>query len=316
MKRTLPTILLGLFSSIALSSPAIAHNHISRSVPSQWKFSYQYMFMDMDGSRDGTEDLSDKEVLEEFPVTPTRMIMQGHMLGVMYMASPDWSVMAMLPYLTKEMDFVTRSGQKFTTNSEGFGDLKLTGAYNAIKSKKEHLQFKFGVSFPTGSIEEKDDTPAGDDQILAYPMQIGSGTVDIYPSIAYVNRNKEGAWGASASTVLRLGENNNNYRLGNEFSLSGWVKRNWTDEFASSIRLEGKTIGNIDGEDPRLNPNLVPNADPDLQGETRLDLALGVEFSPKKTKLGLEFAFPLYQSLDGPQLETDWQLRANLQRSF
>lgn len=316
MKQKLSLIFLTFFSSIALSTPAIAHNHVSKTVPSPWKFSYQYMFMDMDGSRDGTDDLTDQDVLEEFPVTPTRMIMQGHMLGVMYMANPDWSAMVMLPYLSKEMDFLTRSSRKFTTNSEGFGDLKLTGVYNALKTPKENLQIKFGVSFPTGSIEEKDDTPAGDDQILAYPMQIGSGTVDIYPSIAYVNRSKNGVWGAQANTVLRLGKNDNNYRLGNELTVSGWVKRNWSDQFASSIRLEGNTIGNVDGADPRLNPNLVPNADPDLQGETRLDLALGVEFTPPKTKLGLEFAFPLYQSLDGPQLETDWQLRANFQRSF
>jgi hypothetical protein len=36
----------------------------------------------------------------------------------------------------------------------------------------------------------------------------------------------------------------------------------------------------------------------------------------KGAKLAIEGGFPVYQSLDGPQLETDWLITAGLQWTF
>lgn len=59
----------------------------------------------------------------------------------------------------------------------------------------------------------------------------------------------------------------------------------------------------------------MPCADPKLQGGDRLDLLLGLNFyvpeGPtliKGQRLFAEFGLPVYQDLDGPQLETDWVL--------
>lgn len=287
----------------------------------EWMFSYRYMFMDMDGNRDGTDSLSTREVLEQFPVTPVEMSMEMHMLGAMYAPTDNLTLMVMAPYISKEMDHVTRTGVNFTTNSEGFGDIKTTALYKIFDQDRQRLHLHFGLSFPTGSIEERDDTPAGDDQILPYPMQIGSGTFDLLPGITYLGQSDQGSWGAQALTTLRLGENSNDYRLGNQLQLTGWIARNWTDWLSTSIRLKGMTWGNIDGADERLNPMMIPTADPDRRGGTQLNLGLGVNlYAPrgnlKGSRLAMEFELPLYRSLDGPQLETDWQLTVGLQTSF
>ncbi|MBE9129909.1 transporter [Coleofasciculus sp. LEGE 07092] len=284
-------------------------------------FSYRYMFMDMDGNRDGTDSLSDAEVLQQFPVTPVRMTMQMHMLGVMYAPTDDLTLMAMVPYVFKEMDHVTRSGLRFTTNSEGFGDIKLTGLYKILDQNRQRLHFNIRVSFPTGSIEERDNTPAGDDQILPYPMQIGSGTFDLLPGITYLGQTNNLSWGGQAIATLRLGESSNDYRLGNQLALTGWAAYKWADWLSTSIRLNGKTWGNIDGVDSRLNPMMIPTADPDRRGGTQLNLGFGVNLyaprgSLKGSRLAIEFELPLYRSLDGPQLETDWQLTAGIQAVF
>ena len=126
-------------------------------------FSYRYRFMDMDGNRDGTDNLSDTEVLQQFSVTPVRMTMQMHALGVMYAPTDDLTLMAMVPYVFKEMDHVTRRGVHFTTHSEGFGDIKLTALYQVLNQSRQRIHLNIGMSFPTGSIEERDNTPAGDD---------------------------------------------------------------------------------------------------------------------------------------------------------
>jgi len=183
--------------------------------------SYRYMFMNMDGNRDGTNSLSDSEVLQDFMVTPVDMTMDMHMFGAMYGVSDNLTVMAMVPFVSKEMEHLTRMGTRFTTNSEGIGDIKTTALYTIFDKDKQRVHLNLGASFPTGSINERDDTPAGDDQILPYPMQIGSGTFDLLPGITYLGQSGKGSWGAQALTTLRLGKNDNGYRLGNKYQLSG-----------------------------------------------------------------------------------------------
>ena len=283
--------------------------------------SYRYMFMEMDGSRDGTDSISDAGVLEQFPITPTRMTMQMHMLGAMYAPTEDLTMMVMLPYVIKDMDHITRMGRRFSTHSDGIGDIKLAGLYKVFDRNQQRLHFNLGVSFPTGSIEERDDTPAGSGQILPYPMQIGSGTFDLHPGITYLGQGGNWSWGAQALGVIRLGENSNSYQLGNQLMLTGWGARKVADWVSLSFRMEGRTWGNIDGEDSRLNPNLIPTADPDQRGGTQIDLGFGVNFYlPKGNLKGGRFAFefklPIYRDLDGPQLETDWQLTAGIQASI
>ena len=287
----------------------------------EFMFSYRYMFMNMDGNRDGTNSISDSQVLQDFMVAPTEMTMEMHMFGAMYAVSENVTLMAMVPYVTKEMEHVTRMGRRFTTNSEGFGDIKTTALYTILNKDKQRLHLNLGASFPTGSINERDDTPAGNDQILPYPMQIGSGTFDLLPGITYLGQSDKGSWGAQALTTLRLGKNDNGYRLGNKYQLSGWVARNWTDWLSTSLRLTGTTWGDIDGADDRLNPMMIPTADPDRRSGTQINLGLGVNlYAPKGdlkgSRLAMEFELPIYRDLDGPQLETDWQLTLGLQSSF
>ena len=287
----------------------------------EFMFSYRYMLMRMEGNRDGTDDLSTQEVLQQFPVTPTNMDMEMHMFGGMYAPTDNLTLMVMVPYVLKEMDHLTRTGVNFTTNSEGFGDLQLTALYNVLRQNRQRLHFNLGLSFPTGSIDERDDTPAGNNLRLPYPMQIGSGTFDLRPGITYLGQVDLVSWGAQASTILRLGENSNDYQLGDQFNLTGWIAGKWLDWLSTSLRLDFKSWGNISGADPLLNPRMIPTANPNLRGGERLDLGLGMNlYAPsgplKGTRLGVEFALPIVQSLDGPQLETDWQLTVGLQASF
>ncbi len=99
-----------------------------------WSFTYSYMRMEMEGLRSGKERLTEAQVLQDFMVTPTRMTMDMHMLMVMYGWSEDFSLMAMVPYLNMEMDHLTRTGGRFTTESSGVGDLTVMGVFRVLGS--------------------------------------------------------------------------------------------------------------------------------------------------------------------------------------
>jgi hypothetical protein len=286
----------------------------------EWMLSYRYMFMEMDGSRDGTSRVSDGSVLRRFPVTPTEMSSRMHMVGLMYAPLERVTLSAMLPVVVKEMDHVTRTGVGFTTKAWGVGDFTLSALTRLWENETHHLHLHFGVSFPTGSLTEKDDTPAGRVR-LPYPMQLGSGTYDLLPGLTYTGKTDALSWGAQVLGNLRTGRNDEDYRLGHQYEMSGWVARPWLEWLSSSLRLRWENRGNISGADPRLNPRLVPTADPDLRGGRRLEIGVGLNFLvPRGTLAGNRFAveatFPVYQDLDGPQLEQDWMVTAGWQYAF
>jgi hypothetical protein len=286
------------------------HSHMQGS----WMFSYRFMRMDMDGNRDGSDRVSTNKVLKDYMVAPQSMTMDMHMLGAMYGVNDDVTIMLMVPYLDAEMDHVTRTGAKFTTKTNGIGDVKLSSLINLQKWNGGQLNFNAGISIPTGSIDEKDDTPAGANQHLPYPMQLGSGTYDLMPGLTYLGNNDTLSWGAQGVGTIRLSDNDNDYSLGDRFNLTTWIARDWTSQFSSSLRVNGEWWSNIDGSDRKLSPmapNMVPTADPDKRAGRRFDLLVGANFSPAAgwfagQTIAAEFGAPVYQNLDGPQLETDW----------
>ncbi|MCM1982246.1 transporter [Lyngbya confervoides] len=287
----------------------------------EFMVSYRYMSMGMGGNLTGTTNLTLADVLQQFPVAPVHMTMDMHMFGIMYAPTHELTLMGMVPFITKEMKHQTRMGTSFTTNSSGLGDVSLSGLYKILDRDRHRVHLNFGTSFPTGSINQRDDTPAGPNQVLPYPMQIGSGTVDLRPGVTYLGQTQDWSWGVQMLGTLRLGKNDNDYRLGNEINGTIWGARRWNDWISTSLRLQGRDWGDIAGADPRLNPLVIPTADPSRRGGSRIDLNLGLNlFAPrgalKGGRLGLEFGLPIFQSLDGPQLETDWHVTAGVQYAF
>jgi hypothetical protein len=307
------------------------HNHIGNEPigvmgahahsQGDWMFSYRFMRMDMDGNRDDSDRISTNRVLKDYMIAPQSMTMDMHMLGAMYGVNDDVTVMLMVPYLDVEMDHVTRMGAKFTTRTNGIGDVKLSSLIRMQEWNGGQLSLNAGISIPTGSIDEKDDTPAGANQHLPYPMQLGSGTYDLMPGLTYLGNNDMLSWGAQGVGTIRLSDNDNDYSLGDRFNLTTWIVKDWTSQFSSSLRVNGEWWSNVDGSDRKLSPmapNMVPTADPDKRAGRRFDLLVGASFSPASgwfagQRIAAEFGAPVYQNLDGPQLETDWTVTVGWQ---
>jgi len=73
--------------------------------------------------------------------------------------------------------------------------------------------------------------------------------------------------------------------------------------------------------DPELNPSMVPTADSNRRAGERLDLLFGLNVLipdgwMKGHRFALEGGFPIRQSLDGPQLESDWRITFGWQRAW
>jgi hypothetical protein len=287
----------------------------------EWMISYRYMHMEMKGSRSGTDRISTPDILSQFMMAPLEMSMDMHMLGIMYAPSDKLTLMGMTSQIEKEMSMQTRMGMNFTTRTSGVGDTKLSGLYKIWTHDDQQIHLNFGFSLPTGSIDERGNTPMGANQKLPYPMQLGSGSFDLLPGITYLGKKDPYSWGAQLSTVLRLDENDNNYRFGNRTKMTGWVSTVLTHWLSGSLRINAESWGNIHGADSELNPMMAQTTNPSLQGGERIDILAGLNFLGqdgllKGHRLSLEFGVPLYQKLDGPQMETDWTSTLGYQYAF
>ena len=283
--------------------------------------SYRFMTMNMDGNRDGSSNLSDQQVLEDFMVTPTDMQMDMHMLGAMFAPSDRVTLMLMLPYLELEMNHLTRNGMRFTTRSSGLGDIGISGLTEVYESDSHKFILNTGLTLPSGEIDERDDTPAAEQAQLPYPMQLGSGTVDLKPGATYNGQAERLSWGMQGIGTIRLGRNDNDYSMGDRFDSTAWGAVSLSDWLSASMRTSWSVWGDYDGADPDLNPMMIPTADPDRRGGRQVDLAFGFNFLVpggkfENLRIAVEGIFPVYQNLSGPQLETDWSYVAGAQYSF
>ncbi len=310
----------------------------------EWMVSYRYMRMFMQDSRIGTDDISPEEIATTqanpffglpmqpptLRVVPTQMTTEMHMLGMMY-APTDWvTLMLMSNYTEKEMDHLTFRGPAgtdllggFTTRSDGFGDTSVAGLFRLFDGPYHRAHATAGISLPTGEIKAQDQvlTPMGTTSTLRlpYPMQIGSGTFDPIVGLTYNGNSDAWSWGAQWRSIFRIEDNSQNWSRGDEHNLTAWFSHLWSPNVSTSIRLAGYDRGNISGQDPLIVAP-VQTADPNRQGATRLDLGLGFNLlgtgSLAGHRLAFEFNFPLYQDLDGPQLESEWMLTSGYQYSF
>ena len=285
----------------------------------QWMVGYRFMFTDMRGNLDGTRSVSVSDVLQNYPVAHTRMTMEMHMLEVMFAPSDKLTFMAMGDYKHNLMDHQMRTGETFTTRSEGFGDVSLMALYNVFGNVREpghRLVLNGGVSLPSGSINERFQG-----RRLEYSMQLGSGTVDLIPGVTYLGQAADWAWGAQALFTVRLGENDNDYRMGDGYRLSAWGNYRVAEWFGPSLRLDWRDWDNVHGADPEFNPATNPAFDAQKQRGRQLDLLMGLNFYVphgvlKGNRLSIEGGMPVYQSLAGPNLKTDWLITVGWSYTF
>ncbi|MEO1041197.1 MAG: transporter [Pseudomonadota bacterium] len=360
MKKTICAALAAALPYGLLLDAAFAHDgpHAADHAPigvmadhrhgkGELMFSYRFMRMDMQGSRDGTDQLSLQEIATTVPnrffgtpgqpptlrVVPLEMIMDMHMVGAMVGVTDRVTLMAMGSYLTNRMDHVTFQGGMgtsrlgdFTTESQGFGDTTVTAIVGLDRGQSETREFNvnLGASLPTGSITETDTvfTPMGmtPNLRLPYPMQLGSGTFDLKPGFTYRDRGGSLTWGAQTTATLRTGENDEGYTLGDRYEGTAWLGYVFDHAAAGFLRLKAVSQGTIDGLDLEIVAP-VQTADPDNQGGDTVEVFVGLNLAGQEGRLrghrfSVEAGFPLYRDLNGPQLETDFTLTVGWQKSF
>ncbi len=270
-------------------------------------FSYRFMPMYMKGLLQANNDIEDESVFENYMASPQEMQMNMHMFGAMYAVSNRLTLMAMTNYISNDMDLKTKMGSEFSTESSGFGDIAISGLIKILNQKRQSLHANLGISLPVGSISERDHTPMMENAVLAYPMQMGSGTFDPSLGLTYLGQSDLLSWGFQPKYKFRIGENSESYSLGNRFDAVVWGAVKVSELLSFSTSLSYFDVQEIDGADERLNPMMMPLFNSINSGRSQLDIGFGSNLyiskgSLKNLRFGAEVKLPLYQDVNGIQM--------------
>ena len=279
-------------------------------MPKKLMFGYKFGTMDMDCCKNGTNSISNNDIQGlGYSMAPTDMSMDMHMFSAMYAVNGKFSIMAMLPYIEKEMTMKMLTGMMagnlHSTSSRGIGDLSIAGLYKL----SDKSNFKLALSIPTGEFDEKDHNMSGVLKTLPYPMQLGSGTYDITLGYSFQEVLDDWSYGFQVNALKRIDYNSEGWKLGDRRELSAWVAKPVSKSFSVSFGLDVEHQENIGGKSAnRSNTTHLTWAEYN-HSHLRVSSNIGVnyKFPKSKSRIGIQCGTPIYRDVNGPQMEPDFK---------
>lgn len=292
----------------------------------EWMVEYKFMYMNMAGMRQGTTSVSPAEAAAGAGTiaSPTDMNMMMHMGHVMYGLTDCVTLYTMFMWTELAMDHVAFPGGPptpavpFRTENSDFDDLAAGVLLNLYEGCNSEWIGHLGFTFPTGDIGQRVTTgpPPPPGSFFPYPMRTGAGHVNIRPGLTYKRFNDCGSIGVQAMATIPLHENYRDYSEGTEVQVSWWYAHLLGEHVSASFRVQGYWSDDFDGADPEAPQGQVTTNRPDFQGRSNLNLYGGLNSIFHGHRFAIEAGAPVYQNVQGFQLEQDFFLWTSWSRAF
>jgi hypothetical protein len=229
-------------------------------------------------------------------------------------------------YLTKNATYTTYLGAAGTVSlgnntitSNGTGDTFVSLLVKLYEGYNQELMFSWGLSFPTGSITQNAQALAPNNKVinarLPYALQLGGGTYDAMPLLAYTGNKGDFTWGVMTTGRLPMESyNSQGWRFGNQFEGTGWLGYNFIPYLSGTLRFTGRTQDSIHGVDPQVSVLSIAGNPNNYGGQIVKGL---IGFSGRipisqidgGARIALEAGMPIYQYLNGVQMPEKWSLQ-------
>jgi len=256
---------------------------------------------------------------------PTEMRMDMHMFGLMFAPNDSITLSLMTNYSRKEMTqqrMAMNGSAKFEVKSSGMGDTKITGLVKIKNNSKIKSHLGFGLSIPTGNINQRDSTPVSSNTRLGYGMQNGSGTYD--PFIFSNNVKSLGKVKFGGQIYYKMsasGRNSKGYQHGDTFKTNFWGSYRWVDYLSTSFKIDYNLRKKMIGSDNEMNPRMSPVMDSKNQGYQKSSISFGINFVNhndflKNHRIAVELLVPIFQRYRGIQMSENFKTVIGWQYGF
>ena len=151
-----------------------------------------------------------------------------------------------------------------------------------------------------------------------YTMQLGSGTYDLTPSLAYLGAYYSWRYGAMASYTYRVSTNNSEYALGDKTKVTTWIRKPIAGVTLDAV-LTASYSGALEGKHKSIisDSTLPYTADSANYGSATIaDLTVGADLPVGPVTIGLDVGAPIYQKLNGIQMKRSWTATTSIAAMF
>ncbi len=143
---------------VAVRNMSSASTGLDSMQNNSWQFSANYRYFHSYKHFVGTDEQTQRVDQGTNVINDDNSIL----FGTTYTLTTKWSFSAIVPvlYITRSSLYEhlgNTSGQRFTTHSQGLGDIRLMGYYTAISSTKVRLLVGMGTKLPTGDYNYQDN---------------------------------------------------------------------------------------------------------------------------------------------------------------
>lgn len=229
-----------------------------------------------------------------------------------YGVSGELAVFGAVPYLDKELDLATPTGQRVTRGSSGIGDARLFGRYTLFHDDAPGRTFRIapfaGVELPTGDDDERDRLGR-----LPQPLQSGFGSWDPFAGIVATYQTLD--YQVDAQVSYKANAEANDFELGDEVRLDGSLQyRLWPRDLGAGV--PGFLYGAIEANLVHQDENAINGVADGNSGGTSLFLSPGLQYVTKRWVVEAIVQIRVTQNLNGAALEDDFIVLAGFRVNF
>lgn len=303
--------------ALIYATPSLACSSCGCTLNSDWssqgiasgvgtRFDIRFDYFKQSGYRSGTKSISRNDVAATGGEVQDATINHNLTLGLDHSYNQDWAVNVQLPVFNRSHG--TYGGaypsldQYDTSSSKGIGDIRVTGRYQGLTADHS-TGLTFGLKLPTG--ETNDTFKSGN--ALDRALELGTGTTDLLlGGYHFGNINRD--WDYFAQATLQIALNSHKeFRPGNGINASAGVRYMGFESFIPQLQLNTRIEKRESGA----------QADIANSGATLLYISPGVTVPINKSVQAFGFLqVPIYQRVNGYQIEPEVLLSAGLRYSF
>ncbi|OIQ99345.1 hypothetical protein GALL_185820 [mine drainage metagenome] len=304
--------------SIAYSTPSFACSSCGCTLNSDWttqgyasgegtRVDIRFDYFKQTDYRHGTNSVSRNDVQAAGVEVQDTTINRNLTLNLDHGFNQDWAINVQVPMYSRSHGTYggayPATDEYLTSSSKGIGDIRVTGRYQGLTA--DHSSgLTFGLKLPTG---ETNDTFNDGTTQVDRGLQLGTGTTDLLLGgyhFGNINRN----WDYFTQATVQIALNTHrDFRPGNGLNASAGVRYMGFETIIPQLQLNARIEKRESGAQAD-----IPNS-----GATLLYISPGVTMPINKQMQAFGFLqVPLYQRVNGYQIEPEVLLSAGMRYSF
>jgi hypothetical protein len=236
-----------------------------------------------------------------------RTVNRNFWLDLNYVIDSSWAITASLPYDDRFHTTIAEGDTDLSTSrANGIGDVRLLARYQN-PGLSHSFSFQFGLKLPTGRFDQNFAEGPQTGELLDRGLQLGTGTTDLLLGAAWFARPTTNLGIFAQAQLDQPFAARDGFLPSTSLTVSGGLRWLNSSRFTPQLQLNLKTESREHGDE----------ADTPNSGGTTVYLSPGA--TAEITTRSSAFVFvqlPVYQRVNGLQLEPKWLLSSGVRFKF